>query len=151
MLSRFLPILIMSLITVTGYAAPQFGDIARNANGSVRYMNVGDAIDYCASQEMHLPSARELAQLSVSMGSEISETRKDGYNLVSARNVDGKEDNFYMNVDAYKRPAGDLGNNSFISSSNFIDNTDSYIFDGLDGRVNAGLYSGGAVLCVIGH
>jgi hypothetical protein len=98
--------------------APQFGDIVRNTDGSVRYMSLDGAIRYCANQGMHLPSARELAQLSASMGAAgISETAKDGYYLVSTHNADGKTDNFYFNSTGYKRPAGDLGNHWFWSSS----------------------------------
>ena len=80
-------------------------------------MNQYDAVSYCANQGMHLPSARELAQLSASLGAAgISETPK-GYYLVSAKNADGKVDNFYFNYSGYKRPQGDLGNNWFWSSS----------------------------------
>jgi hypothetical protein len=157
MLKRLLPILIVNLVAVSGYAAdvcntlpecqqlktqlsaslaavdariqalqpsPQIGDIARNTDGSIRYMNQADAINYCASQGQHLPSARELAQLAQSMGAAgISETAKDGYYLVNAVNADGKYDSFYFNYSGYQQPAGDLGNNWFWSSS--VDSSNS--------------------------
>lgn len=97
---------------------PQFGDIVRNIDGSILYMNQADAINYCASQGQHLPSARELAQLAQSLGAlGISETAKDGYSQVSAKNADGKADTFYFSYVGYNRTAGDLGNNWFWSSS----------------------------------
>jgi hypothetical protein len=150
MLNRLLPISIVTIFSLNGYAAekcntlpeceqlktelsaslaavnariqaPQpspFGDIVRNADGSIRYMNQADAINYCASQGQHLPSARELAALSQSMGAAgISETAKNGYYQVNARNADGKTDSFYFSSEGYNRPAGDLGNNPFWSSS----------------------------------
>ena len=150
MLNRLLPVLIVNLLAVSGYAAdvcktlperqqlkilsaslaavdariqalqpsPQVGDIARNTDGSIRYMNQADAINYCTSQGQHLPSARELAQLAQSLGAAgISETAKDGYHPVSAKNADGKADTFYFRYAGYNRPAGDLGNNWFWSSS----------------------------------
>jgi hypothetical protein len=120
---------------------PQLDDIARNPDKSVRmfeYMTSfgkplpnGDfgAVEYCASQGMHLPSARELAQIASRWctpelaGKEpcgaagISETAKDGYVYVPTLSADGKADKFYFSSAGYMRPAGDLGENSFWSSS----------------------------------
>lgn len=183
MLTRLMPVLIMSFVTVSGYAAPvcntlpecqqlkarvdariqvpqaglapQFGDIARNADGSVRYMNQYDAVSYCASQGIHLPSARELAQLSQSMGAAgVSETAKDGYNLISAKNADGKIDNFYFNYAGYSRPTGDLGNNWLWSSSvNSYGSDYAYGLYGSYGDVDYvyHTYLYGAVRCVVGR
>jgi hypothetical protein len=47
---------------------PSFLDIARNGDGSVKLMSQKEAFDYCANRGAHLPSARELAQLSMSFG-----------------------------------------------------------------------------------
>ena len=173
MLNRLLPVLIVNLVAVSGYAAdvcntlpecqqlktqlsaslaavdariqalqpiPQIGDIARNTDGSIRYMDQADAISYCACDSdharkdlgcttapnsNHLPSARELAQLAQSMGAAgISETAKDGYDPVNAVNADGKNDSFYFNYSGYQQPAGDLGNNWFWSSSVVSNNSD---------------------------
>ncbi len=172
MLNRLLPVLIVNLLAVSGYAAdvcktlpecqqlktqlsasmaavdariqalqpsPQVGDIARNTDGSIRYMNQADAINYCASQGQHLPSARELAQLAQSMGAAgISETAKNGYYQVSAKNADGKADTFYFSHAGYNRPAGDLGYNWFWSSS-VVSSSLSYnafLLDGVVGGVD---------------
>lgn len=124
-------ILNLNLVAIGGYAAAgekdqalqkslQFSDIARKADGTIRYMNQGDAINYCANQGQHLPSARELAQLATSMGAAgILETSVGpGYtHLVRARNADGKVDVFYYSYAGYKPPVGDLGNQWFWSSS----------------------------------
>ena len=194
MLNRLLPVLIVNLLAVSGYAAdvcktlpecqqlkiqlsaslaavdariqalqpsPQVGDIARNTDGSIRYMNQADAINYCTSQGQHLPSARELAQLAQSLGAAgISETAKDGYYQVSAKNADGKADTFYFSYAGYNRPAGDLGNNWFWSSSvNSDDSYNAFYLYGLNGVVgNFGVvgsdlrdYDGNAVRCARGQ
>ncbi len=151
MLKRLLPVLIVNLVAVSGYAAdvcntlpeceqpkaqlttslvaveariqalqpsPQVGDIARDTYGRIRLMNQVEAFNYCARQGQHLPSVRELAQLATSMGAAgISETAKDGYHQVSAKNADEKTDSFYFSYAGYKRPAGDLGKTFFWSSS----------------------------------
>jgi len=144
MLNRLLPVLIVNLVAVSGYAAnvcdtlpaclslrkqvdariqelqpsPQIGEIERNTDGSIRYMRQAGAINFCASKGQHLPSARELAQLATSMGAVgISETAKDGYYQVSAKNADGKVDSFYFSYAGYNRPAGNLGSNWYWSSS----------------------------------
>ncbi len=114
--------LIFTSVLLAGLSAaadPQFGDIVRNTDGSIRYMNQSDAINYCTSQGQHLPSAREFAQLAQSLGAAgISETAKDGYYQdVSAKNADGKADSFYFSNAGYKRPAEDSGDNGFWSSS----------------------------------
>ncbi len=101
-------------------------------------MTQSDAMSYCANQGMHLPSARELAELSASLGAAgISETPKAGYYLVSAINADGKSDKFYFSYAGYKRPAGDLGNNWFWSSSVDSSNSDyAYYLYGINGFVD---------------
>ncbi len=142
--------LIVSALVVSGVAqagqAPQFGDIVRNSDGSILYMSQFDAVDYCANQGMHLPSARELAQLSQSLGARgIKEDYEfpgpaayynPGYIPVNGKNSDGKIDSFYFDFHGYNRPAGDLGNNWFWSSSvNRYYIGDAFILDGRDGDV----------------
>ena len=68
-------------------AAPQFSEIARYADGSIRLMNQPDAESYCKAQDMHLPSARELAQLSQSLGAfgiinSVPAVRVKGWELI---------------------------------------------------------------------
>lgn len=181
MFNRFLPILIVSLVTVSGYAdsvcnslaeCQQLkarvdariqeldGVIARYADGRVRHMNQFDAMSYCASRGMHLPSARELAQLAASRGAAgISETAKNGYYPVSAINADGKVDDFYVSYAGYNSPSGDLGNNWFWSSSVFsFSPYEAYVFNGSHGPHSDGGNFGNhsrysvnfAVRCVVG-
>ncbi len=167
MLNRFLPILIINFVAVNGYSAsvcntlqeclnlkkqveenikelqsPQIGDIARDTDGKIRYMNRADAISYCSNQGQHLPSARELAQLASRpctsdradkepcgaagvSDMQLSVLTSLNYPLgvfpvnlrVAAKNVDGKIDVFYWNNQGYLPPEGDLWSNGFWSSS----------------------------------
>ena len=146
--------LLSGVLCRTGYtdSVPKFSDIVRTADGSIHYMNQDSAIQYCANQGMHLPSARELAQLSASMGAAgISETPKDGY-LVSAKNADGKVDNFYFSYVGYKRPTGDLNIWFWSSSVNSYYSDMAYFLNGDDGVINYdGCYFPSAVRCVVGH
>ena len=115
----------------------QVGDTEKITDGRDLYMSQADAIKYCASNGQHLPSARELAQLATSMGATgISETAKDGYHQVNAKNADGKVDSFYFSYAGYKRPSGNLGNHWFWSSS--VDLSDpkvELVFSGDNGDV----------------
>ena len=104
---------------------PLIGDIARNADGSIRYMNQYDAVLYCANQGKRLPSARELAQFSMTFGAkgilEMHDIRNgdvpEGYHHVKAKNADGKDDSFYFNYAGYQPAKGDLGQSWLWSSS----------------------------------
>ncbi len=135
--------------------APQFGDIVRHADGSINYMSQSVAISYCAGKGMHLPSARELAQLATSMGAAgFSETPKKGYQAVQAWNADGEDDVFYFSSVGYKSPAGDLGNNWFWSSSRYSVNPQrSYNLYGKGGDLilNERYFNYFAVRCVVGR
>ncbi len=115
----------------------------------------------CADQKMHLPTIRELAQMSQAMGakgilgtSEVKEGEvPDGFYFVSAINPNGKKDEFYFNYSGYVRPVGDFGNNWFWSSS--VDSVYSdYGFNlyGSSGNVFAGYRdNNNAVRCVVGQ
>lgn len=99
---------------------PTFLDIARNADGSVKYMYLADAIQYCSDQGAHLPSARELAQLSMSLGARgiVDSCGSDSECYpVKANNADGSSDSFNFSYARYQRPAGDLGDSWYWSSS----------------------------------
>ena len=113
---------------------PKFSDIVRNADGSVRLMTQSSeymksidqplppgelgALEYCASQGMRLPTARELAQLSESKGAKGIGAPPDQIIYgVTATNPDGKLDRFSFDKSGYVQPAGDFGKNSFWSSS----------------------------------
>lgn len=128
-------------VLVFANSVPQFADIVRKPDGSVYYMNQYEASAYCSSQGMHLPSARELAQLSASLGAQgIKElnqfpnekaANEAGFYLINAQNADNINDSFYFNKSGYSRPEGDLGNYWFMSSS--VAQEAPYIAFGLSG------------------
>jgi hypothetical protein len=114
------------------------GDILRDANGRVRRMNQYDAERTCREQGTRLPTARELAVYSQSLGArgiretahpgvvtwdttvraEIEQMDRDGYYPIYVANSSGQRAvDFYFNYSGYQRPAGDLGNLWFWSSS----------------------------------
>lgn len=139
-------------------ATPAFLDIARNADGSVKsIMDQADAIHYCANQGAHLPSARELAQLSMSLGAKgivdaCDRSDKKCYS-VKATNADGSSDNFNFSYAGYQRPAGELGNNWFWSSSVFSNFSGfAFVLNGYYGDVVYDVrYVNFAVRCVSGR
>jgi uncharacterized protein (TIGR02145 family) len=100
---------------------PTFLDIAKNADGKPKYMNQAEAIYYCLNQGAHLPSARELALLAMSLGARgiVDSCGSDNRRCFSykAENADGSYDSFKFSYEGYQRPAGDLGDNWFWSSS----------------------------------
>lgn len=56
--------------------------------------------------------------------------------MVKATNPDKTKDEFYFNYTGYQRPAGDLGNNRFWSSSVSSDSSGyAYLFNGIYGFV----------------
>ena len=132
--------------------APNLTDIVRNADGSVRHMNQYDADSYCRNQGQRLPTARELALYSQSLGAQgISETKKDGYYLVKGSDSAGIPDNFYFSSKGYQRPSGDLGSFWFWSSSVHPDFSDNaYVLYGDNGGIDGdrGGFDINAVRCV---
>ncbi len=99
---------------------PSFLDFRRKSDGSPMTMDQRRAVQYCAINGAHLPTARELALLAMSFGArgivdscgsdkECSQER--------AKNADGTVDTFYFSSAGYQRPAGDLGDYSIWSSS----------------------------------
>lgn len=99
---------------------PSFLDIARNGDGSVKLMSQNEAFEYCAKQGTHLPSARELAQLSMSFGARgiVSSCGSDvRCGRVRTEHSRYSPENFFFSDAGYQRPAGDLGNYWFWSSS----------------------------------
>ena len=117
-------------------SVPIFLDIARNANGSIKDMSQADALAYCECQGeakerlgcttapfmAHLPSARELAQLSMSLGAkgiaEIESGRPDdSYGEIKAINADGSSDNFYFSYEGYRIPSSELRHEGIWSAS----------------------------------
>ena len=113
------------------------GDIVKDAHGKVRTMNQYDADKYCKSIGSRLPTARELALYSQSLGArgiletsysgidsasskvqtEITQMDKEGYYPIYTKNSAEKTVvDFYLNYSGYQRPAGDFGNYWFWSS-----------------------------------
>jgi len=151
-------IVLSSISYAVDMPTPQFGDIVRNSDGTIRYMfqsseymkSIGKplpngelgAVEYCASLGQHLPTAREQAQLSASLHAkgiiEVAQySNEPGYYLVKATDPDGKLDQFYFNFVGYERPDSDLGNNWFWSSSVGPNDTNSaFVHDGIYGEVN---------------
>ncbi len=136
---------------------PGFLDIVKNADGSVKTMNQSDAVDYCTSQGAQLPSARELAQLSTSLGAKGIVDACGSSDIscfsIKATNADGNEDSFDFSYAGYQRPAGEMGNNWFWSSSAYSNVSDfAFFLNGSGGEV-AYVYRNGhyAVRCVSGR
>ena len=121
-----------------GSTGSGLGDILRDAKGRVRHMNQYDAERTCREQGTRLPTARELAVYSQSLGArgiretahpgvvtsdttvraEIEQMDRDGYYPIYVANSSGQRAvDFYFNYSGYQRPAGDLGNLWFWSSS----------------------------------
>ena len=150
------------------------GDILRDANGRVRHMNQYDAERTCREQGTRLPTARELAVYSQSLGArgiretahpgvvtsdttvraEIEQMDRDGYYPIYVANSSGQRAvDFYFNYSGYQRPAGDLGNLWFWSSSVHPDYSNvAYVLYGyygfIDGDDRSSGYVSSAVRCV---
>ena len=76
-----------------------------------------ESVQFCKDQGMHLPTAREYAELLRSQGTRTIEIAEvpDGkapaeYYLVDCENEDGTKDAFYMNHSEYRRPESLVGN-----------------------------------------
>jgi hypothetical protein len=152
------------LVSAAVAHADTFGQdgIVRDEYGNLLIMSQAGAIKACADQGMRLPTIRELAKMSQAMGArgilETNEVKEGevpaGFYLVSAIDPNGQKDTFYFNYFGYVRPAGDLGNNWFWSSSAVSGSSDGgYV---LRGDVGDAGYDGrdyyvSAVLCVIGQ
>jgi hypothetical protein len=120
-------------------------------------MNQYDAERTCREQGTRLPTARELAVYSQSLGArgiretahpgvvtsdttvraEIEQMDRDGYPPIYVANSSGQRAvDFYFNYSGYQRPAGDLGNLWFWSSSVPPDaSAYAYLLSGLSGDV----------------
>jgi len=116
----------------------KFTDLARDKDGSVLNMSQYDAEAYCGGQKLRLPSARELAMISVSRGAlklretafpetsskdvavafEIRRMRSTGFSVFYRPNAAGQPVvDFYFQPTGYQISADDIGLNIFWSSS----------------------------------
>jgi hypothetical protein len=140
-----------------GSTGSGLGDILRDADGRVRHMNQYDAERTCREQGTRLPTARELAVYSQSLGArgiretahpgvvtsdttvraEIEKMDRDGYYPIYVANRSGQRAvDFYFNHWGYQRPPGGLGNLWFWSSSAHpFDSDYAYYLDGYDGGI----------------
>jgi hypothetical protein len=100
----------------------RFSDVAKNADGSIRYLSQSDAIRYCADLRQRLPSERELLQLAMSRGATgTSEIFRSGYYVVNAINLDGQNDDFYYAHSGYEQAAAGVQPGWLWSSSVYRD------------------------------
>lgn len=95
---------------------------AKDAYGSLRYMNQYDAVKYCASKGSHLPSAREFAKVSMDQGAKgfcVSYEDKECYLVHAAPSSTAitRDTRFYFSYSGYQRPAGEIGDEYLWTSS----------------------------------
>jgi hypothetical protein len=146
--------IIISILMVC--AGARADDFLRDANGTLINISQEKALKACTDQNKHLPTARELAGISQSMGAKgISATNGPGYYLVSALNPDGKIDRFYFNPAGYDRPRKELAYNWFWSSSLTYPKTTQpqlgYSLGGYIGQIGLDVDDeNGAVICLPG-
>lgn len=148
---------------LTGAQQSQYCSRTERDDGAC-LMTQKNAIDYCVSVGAHLPSARELAQLSRSQGAKgilsdseyVTEKRgsdKGKAYQITAKNLDEKIDNFNFSYAGYQRPSDSLGNHWFWSSSvNPYDSYYAFYFYGVIGVVDIDVRDNfSAVRCVAGR
>jgi hypothetical protein len=128
-----------------GSTGSGLGDILRDADGRVRHMSQKEAQLACLILGARLPTARELATYSHGLGacailspSEYAGFQNTGnclksyyYQVRVAASATEPADEFYFNFSGYQRPAGDLENLWFWSSS--VRPVFSYYAYGLNG------------------
>ena len=160
------------LASFRAHANSGVGDILRDADGNIRRMSQYAADLACHEQGSRLPTARELAIYSQGLGArgiretnypgvvttdalvtaEIEQMQAGGYIPIVVENAHGQwVVDFYFNLAGYQRPAGDLGNDLFWTSSGRTDVTDlAYYLTGADSDFIYTYrgYDGGAVRCI---
>jgi hypothetical protein len=119
---------VLALIGFSAYAEHLNSDgILVDDDGHYIYKSQIEALNACPAGT-HLPTARELAEYSHSLGAvgiaKPSDFRPGGphggWYLVLATDPDGTKDEFYFNVFGYSAPAK-IDNHSFWSSSTVTD------------------------------
>jgi len=110
------------------------GNIVRKNDASAKYcpqisvghvclMSWSDAMRFCQTQGLHLPTSRDFACLLPQRGTVTLEFGDmptpilPGYYLVDSQNPGGVDDRFYMNHDAYKRPSTEKEDHSIWTAS----------------------------------
>ncbi len=93
---------------------------------------------YCNKHYLGLPTVRELALYSRSLGARrIRKTAKTDYYQIWGLDGVGNSDIFYYSSKGYRRPKGNLGDHSFWSSSFNIYADSAYVLYGNDGYIEA--------------
>lgn len=134
----------------------------KSKTGGICFMTQQKAIDYCASQQNHLPSTREMALLSIRLGAKgIVDAcgNDDDCNRIKVENLDKTIDEFYFSNSGYRPPEGELGKIWIWSSSISVYSRAGSVFDGTNGRIDyledsSGDYSdyySEAVRCAVGR
>ncbi len=146
----------LGLLIAANVSAAPFLNVAKEENGTVKQMSQFDAVQYCAAQGAHLPSARELAQLSTSLGSKGIVDNCDSDNkcfLVVAKNADGSIDSFHFSSAGYQRPTDDFGVSWLWSSSvNLNASVRAFVLSGSGGDLFTDVRSSGyTAYCVSGR
>ena len=136
----FLTVLMLIFASTAQAHSLELSDFARYSSGLIVRSNQEYAIQYCASSGARLPSARELAEYSMSLGakgiSEIADGKPDdSYYLISSINADGTLDRFYFSKVGFQLPERFEGENGVWSSSIFVGRADLayFLFGGTGG------------------
>ena len=144
-------------------AAGSWGEIVRNPDGSVRIMDWQAATQYCTQVHQRLPSAREYAELSISLGAkgiresaykgvdygeneavfkalkeETKNNQREGYSLSVIKATSVNETKNSLELDFYFCSAGYQRPAGDLGLFGFWSSTkgyDSYIFNGLTGGI----------------
>ncbi len=101
-----------------------FMSVARNDNGTVKFMNQDEANRYCQNQGARLPTARELARLAKTFGAKgivnTCESNNSKCKLIETESMDGTTDKFYFDTSGFQSRYDNeiyYANNNLISSS----------------------------------
>lgn len=124
--------------------APNFGEVVKNADGTILAMNFSDAIQYCKNAKGHLPTSREWAALATSNGAkgvlEVSDFKNDkGYRLIQVHNEEGQTtaetqfDQFYYSTEGYPIQTGDDRFNFWSTEDGQVYSSDKYVFSCAEG------------------
>ncbi len=121
---RLFLLMILAVFSLNTFASAGFMDVVKDKDEKVMRRHYSWAQEYCSDQGTSLPSARQLAHLAMNLGAKgivnsCDNSDKECY-LVEAVNEDGARDIFYYSQEGFKPAEGDLGNNTFWSSSSII-------------------------------
>ena len=126
----------------TTESSPALDDVVRNSDGSVLHMSWYEALVYCSEHGTRLPTARELANYSHSLGAQgVCKIEKKGYYQIRGTDTKDKSDDFFFSPKGYRQPDDELGSLFFWSSSSFLSGW-AYGLVGKNGRLFNDLSTG---------